>query len=67
MRREMGLEVTDRIRIQIQTTPRMEESLALYKETIAAEVLAVDFQIGPCEGALWDLNGEEARLTIEKA
>jgi len=66
MRREMGLEVTDRIRIQIQTTPRMEESLALYKETIAAEVLAVDLQIGPCEGALWDLNGEEAYLMVEK-
>ncbi len=67
MRREMGLEVTDRIRICIQTTPRMEEALSLYQKTIASEVLAVDFQIGPCEGALWDLNGEEARLMIAKA
>lgn len=67
MRRDMGLEVTDRIRIRLQTTPRVEQALALFRQTIAAEVLAVDIQLAPCEGALWDLNGEEARLVLEKA
>ncbi len=67
MRREMGLEVTDRIRIQVQTTTRVEEALSLYGPMIQAEVLAVELKIGPCEGALWDLNGEEARLVLQKA
>lgn len=67
MRRDMGLEVADRIRIRLQTTPRVEQALALFGQTIAAEVLAVDIQLMPCEGALWDLNGEEARLVLEKA
>ncbi|MBX9744530.1 MAG: class I tRNA ligase family protein, partial [Chlamydiales bacterium] len=67
MRRDMGLEVTDRIRIRLQTTPRVEQALILYGKTIEAEVLAVDIQLTSCEGILWDLNGEEARLILEKA
>lgn len=67
MRREMGLEVTDRIRIQVQTTSRVEKALSIYGPLIQAEVLALALEIGPCEGALWDLNGEEARLVVQKA
>ncbi|MBS0625177.1 MAG: isoleucine--tRNA ligase [Verrucomicrobia bacterium] len=66
MRREMDFEVTDRIRVQIQATPRVEECLAVHKDFIAGEILAVDFKIGPCEGTPWDLNGEETRIAIEK-
>ncbi len=67
MRREGGFEVTDRIRIRIQTSPRVEECFALYKNYIVGEVLAVEVQFGPCEGTAWDLNGEETVIHLEKA
>lgn len=67
MRRDQGFEVTDRIRIKIQTTPRVEECFALYKNYIVGEVLAVDVQFGPSEGTSWDLNGEETVIHLQKA
>lgn len=67
MRREMDFEVTDRIRICMQTTPRVIACFAKYKETICHEVLAVDVQFGKCEGTPWDLNGEETLISIQKA
>lgn len=66
MRREMGLEVTDRIHLQMQTTQRVQDCLKQYQESIFHEVLAVDVQFGPCEGTAWDLNGEETVICITK-
>ena len=66
MRRDMGLEVVDRIRLRLQTTPRVEECFSQYKSYIAGEVLAVDIQFGPCEGTIWDLNGENTVIYLEK-
>ncbi len=66
MRRDQGLAVTDRIRIRIQTTARVEECFSLYKSYIAGEVLAVDVEFGPSEGTAWDLNGEEAIIHLQK-
>jgi isoleucyl-tRNA synthetase len=67
MRRDLNFEVTDRIRVRMQTTPRVETCYAKYGETIAHEVLAVDVQFGPCEGTPWDLNGEETFISLHKA
>ncbi len=66
MRREMDFEVTDRIRIAIQTTPRVVESLQTHRAYVAGEVLAVAIEVGPCEGTSWDLNGEETCISIHK-
>lgn len=67
MRREERFDVTDRIRIQIQTSPRVEECFSLYKSYIVGEVLAVEVQFGPTEGTAWDLNGEETVIYLRKA
>jgi isoleucyl-tRNA synthetase len=67
MRREMEFEVVDRIRICLQTTPRVMACFAKYRDYICHEVLAVDVQFGKCEGTPWDLNGEETSISIEKA
>jgi isoleucyl-tRNA synthetase len=67
MRREMGLEVTDRIRIEMQTTPRVQECFDKFKDYIVGEVLAVEVRFGPCEGTSWDLNGEETCIAIRKS
>ncbi len=67
MRRDMEFAVTDRIRIVMQTTPRVMACFEKYRDSIAHEVLAVDIQFGKCEGTPWDLNGEETFISIHKA
>lgn len=68
MRREAHLAITDRIILKIETTERVKTSLERFKDEIFHEILAVDAQFVPCpEGTEWDLNGETARITIEKA
>lgn len=67
MRREMGFEVTDRIRLKIETTPRVRACLAKYEPYVAGEVLAIAIEFGPCEGIAWDLNGEATSIQIDKA
>ncbi len=67
MRREMGLEVTDRIKLLLQTTPRVRDCFEQHREYIIGETLTVDAQFGSCEGTAWDLNGEETAIAIHKA
>lgn len=67
MRREMGYEVTDRIKLLLQTTPRVQECFKQHQSYIVGETLTVDTLFGPCEGTAWDLNGEEIAIAISKA
>lgn len=66
MRKEMGLEVTNRIRLILETTPRVKKCFEEYGNMISHEVLATDIQFCPCEGTLWDLNGEQTKISIQK-
>ena len=66
LRRETGLEVTDRINIVLQTTPRVQEAFRRHGEFICGEVLAVDVQFASCQGTPSDLNGEETIIAISK-
>lgn len=66
MRRELDFAVTDRIRITMQTTPRVEACFKRHGAYIAHEVLAVDVKFGPCAGTPWDLNGEETSISIQR-
>lgn len=66
MRREAGFEVTDRIRIKIDTNERVKQCFNTFGEYINGEVLAVAVDFGPCEGTAWDLNGEPATIALQK-
>lgn len=66
MRREAGFDVTDRIKLHIQTTDRVKSSYKLFEDYIRQEVLATDVHFGPCQGTEWDLNGEPTVIAIEK-
>lgn len=67
MRRDLGFEVTDRIRVVFETTSRVEEAFARHRDAICKEVLALDVQFGSVtSGEFWDLNGEQARIAVEK-
>ncbi len=66
MRRDLDFEVTDRIHVSMNTTPRVEEAFRLHKEAICGEVLALDVQFGSASGESWDLNGEKAVIAIQR-
>lgn len=71
MRRESGLDVVDRINVSIDTTDRVKQSFLEHKEYICNEVLALSVNFESCQGtspymASWDLNGEPAKILIQK-
>ena len=66
MRRDQNFAVTDRIRIQMETTPLVQLCFDKYKEFIFGEVLAVEIRFGLCDGTSWDLNGEMTKIAISK-
>lgn len=66
MRREAGLEVSDRIRIKVDSTDKVADAYKVFKEYIDNEVLAIDVGFGPTQGTEWDLNGEMAKIEISK-
>lgn len=67
MRREEGLDVTDRIKLKLKTSPRVQQAFELHREYITGETLSLDVRFGECEGTPWDLNGEETAIAIQKA
>lgn len=66
MRRDANLAVTDRIKVEIETTDRAQSAFQSYYEFIAGEVLATEVRFQPCKGTEWDLNGEKAVIAISK-
>ena len=69
IRKSSGLEVTDRIQVQIQATEEVDKALSLYADYIADEVLAdsVASAAGLSGGEVVEfLGGEELRIEVEK-
>ncbi|MBS0654396.1 MAG: isoleucine--tRNA ligase, partial [Verrucomicrobia bacterium] len=67
MRKEVGLEISDRIHVSIDTTERVKKCINEHRDAIASEILALSFTFGPCQGGELDLNGEKAVVAIIKA
>jgi len=67
MRRDLGFAVTDRVSLNIDSTPRIQDCFLVHGEMIFNEVLATSVDFATSEkGVAWDLNGEPARIAIEK-
>lgn len=67
MRREADFAVTDRIKVQMETTDRVRFCFKHFGDLISKEVLATEVAFGPCDGVEWDLNGEPAKIVLTKA
>lgn len=71
MRRDAGLEVTDRIHITYRSSPRLESVVEKSREMIGRYVLAqaLSDESPPSDAYSreWDINGETALLSIRKA
>ena len=65
-RRNMQFEVTDRVKMVIDTTPYVRKCFEEYRDTIVHEVLASEVKFEATEGEEWDLNGERAVISLEK-
>lgn len=63
-RREMDFDVTDRVKITIETTDKVKACLTNHYDFIMGEVLGVDLIYSANDGAQWDLNGEKAQIAL---
>lgn len=66
MRREAQLYVSDRIRLTIETTPRMKEAFEIHRDYICKEILAIEVSFGPVTADSVDLNGELSKIQMTK-
>ena len=67
LRREHNFQVTDRINLTLETTPRVQECFSTYGSFICGEVLALNVAFSPCNGEAFDLNGEATKIFLVKA
>lgn len=68
MRREAGLDVTDRIHVKMETTERVKSAFKQYEDYIQSEVLALSVKFGPtADGTEWDINNEATKIALSKA
>jgi isoleucyl-tRNA synthetase len=70
LRKDAGFAVTDRIRINVRSAPKLKEALRVLSSYIKSETLAVELleSAAPAgEGAVdFDINGEACSVRIEK-
>ncbi|MDJ0651837.1 MAG: isoleucine--tRNA ligase [Simkaniaceae bacterium] len=65
-RRSQGFEVTDRIKLVIDSTTYVHECFAKHGDYIKGEVLATEVTFEKTAGERWDLNGESAVIFLQK-
>lgn len=66
MRRDAGFEVSDRIRVTIDTTERVKDCYEEWGKYICGEVLCTSWTFDNCQGTEWDLNGEPSVISLER-
>ncbi len=66
LRKSLGFEITDRIKVQISDCPEVQAVLGKYKENIASQVLANAIDIANIEGEPIDFNDFKAVISVHK-
>ncbi len=66
MRKEEGLDISDRINVTLDTTDKVKSCIEQYASFISPEILALSYRFEPCNGSVIDLNGERAVVTLER-
>jgi isoleucyl-tRNA synthetase len=70
MRKDAGLEVTDRIRIHFEATPRVADAIGAMSEYVKSETLATQIVPGRNSAEHWekfDIDGESCEIGISRA
>ena len=66
LRKSQGFEITDRIQVQISSTPEVCSVLDSFKQNIASQVLANSIDITDNDGELFDFDEFKAHIKVEK-
>ncbi len=69
MRKDSGLEISDRIRVLFSGDAEVRASVKRYQDYVRSETLALELGHVPVAGddfTPWELNGHEAKIRIEK-
>lgn len=66
MRRDSGFDVSDRIKMIIDSNEKVKACFDQWESYITNEVLAIDVTFASCKGTEWDLNGELATISLER-
>ena len=67
LRKEMGLEVTDRIEIDYAAGSEVAAALESFRDYIANETLCSSFRSAESAEHEFDLNGKPCKVTVRKA
>ena len=67
MRKEVNLEISDRIHVTLASTDRVRTCINKHQEFISQEILALSFTFSEVTGEEIDLNGEKAVIVLKKA
>ena len=68
MRKEMDLEVMDRIHISYKASAELKTALENYSDFICKETLAFKIELQEVsDSTAWDLNGELCKIKVEHA
>ncbi|MFO7768555.1 MAG: isoleucine--tRNA ligase [bacterium] len=71
LRKQLDYEVTDRVELGYEASPRLGEALEAHRAYVAEETLAVEVSEHPLSGAdaaeSWEIDGEEVTITITRA
>jgi isoleucyl-tRNA synthetase len=66
IRKDMDLDVADRIKVACEVTADWQSALSNFKDYICGETLTVELTFGSAETAV-DVNGIECKVTVAKA
>jgi len=66
MRKEQNFDISDRIQVTLETTPKVQTCIEKHKDYIADEILALGFSFEGCTASPIDINGERTAITIQK-
>ncbi len=67
MRKEAGLEYTDRITLILDTTDRIKQAVDTHHDYISHELLATSITFAAGDGQEWDLNGELCTINLQRS
>src|SRR5262249_37856618 len=70
MRKDAGLEVTDRIRVHFESSSRVADAIRQLSEYVQSEILATELISGRNSAdysAKWDIDGEPCEIGISKS
>ncbi len=68
VRKETGLEITDRINVVIEKTEATEKAVSVFGEHIKAQVLANSLTVGDVvDGQAAELGDETVKISVQKA